>query len=63
MNSYGDKRYFTIEMLQKLIGLLGRNGVNSRGGRRFICYRKDEIIHGLVKCGAPLFRDMSLAKG
>ena len=37
----------------------GRNWV--RGGRRFICNRKDEIIHGLspgVKCVAPLFRDV-----
>ena len=31
----------------------------------YIDNRKDEIIHGLspgVKCGAPLFREMSLAK-
>ena len=36
-----------------------------RGGRRYICNRKDGIIHGLspsVKCVAPLLRDMSLAK-
>ena len=34
-------------------------------GRRYIYNRKDEIIHGLspsVKCVAPLFGDMSLAK-
>ena len=34
-------------------------------GRRYIYNRKDEIIHGLspsVKCVAPLFRDMSIAK-
>ena len=33
------------------------------GGRRYICSRKDEIIHGLspsVKCVAPLSIDMSL---
>ena len=36
-----------------------------RGGRRYICKRKDEVKHGLspaVKCVAPLSRDMSLAK-
>ena len=34
-------------------------------GRRYICKGKNEIIQGLgprVKCVAPLFRDMSLAK-
>ena len=33
--------------------------------RRYICNGQDEIMHGLrprVKCVAPLFRDMSLAK-
>ena len=36
-----------------------------RGGRRYIYYRKDKIVHSLspsVKCGAPLIRDMALAK-
>ena len=35
------------------------------GGRRYINKRKDEIIHGLspsVKCVAPRFRKMSLAR-
>ena len=43
----------------------GRNWVILRGGHRYICNRKDEIIHGLSpseKCVAPLYRDMSLAK-
>ena len=43
----------------------GRNWVILRGGLRYIYDRKDEIIHGLrpsVKCVAPLFLDMSLAK-
>ena len=43
----------------------GRNWVILRVGRRYIYYRKDEIIHGpspSVKCVTPLFRDMSLAK-
>ena len=49
----------------KYILCQGRNLVILRGGHRYICNRKDEIIHGLcpsVKCVAPLFRDMSLAK-
>ena len=43
----------------------GRNRVILRGGTRYICNSKDEIIHGLipsVKCVAPLIRDMFLAK-
>ena len=45
----------------------GRNWVILKGGVGiFIVYeRKDEIIHDpspYVKCVAPLFRDMSLAK-
>ena len=42
-----------------------RNWVILRRGHSYICNRKDKIIHGLspsVKCAAPLFRDMSLAK-
>ena len=41
------------------------DGVNLRGGRRYIYNRKHEIIHGLspgVKFVKPLFRDMSFAK-
>ena len=48
-----------------ITGLQGCNWVILRGGRRYIYDRKDEIIHGLspsVKCIAPLFRDMFLAK-
>ena len=31
------------------------NWVILRGGRRYICYRKDETIHGIsAKCVAPL---------
>ena len=36
----------------------GRSWVTLRGGRRYICYRKDEIMHGICpseKCVAPLF--------
>ena len=43
----------------------GRSWVILRGGRRYVCNRKDEIIHGLchsLKCVAPLFRDMALAR-
>ena len=43
----------------------GRNLVILRGGRRYICNWKDEIIHGpspSVKCVAPLIRDMFLAE-
>ena len=43
----------------------GRNLVILRGGRRYICNWKDEIIHGPstgVKCVLLLFLDMSLAK-
>ena len=43
----------------------GRNWVILRGGAGIFYFRKDELIHGLspnVKCVAPLFRDMSLAK-
>ena len=43
----------------------GCNWVILRWGRWYIYDRKDEIIYGLgpsVKCVAPLFRDISLAK-
>ena len=43
----------------------GRNWEILRGGRRYIYNREYEIIHDLslsVKCFAPLFKDMSLAK-
>ena len=42
-----------------------RNWVNLRGGRRYICNTKDEIIHGLapsVKLCCASIRDMFLAK-
>ena len=48
------------------VRLQGRNLVILWGGRRYIYNRKDEIIHGLcpsvLKCVAPLFRDMSLVE-
>ena len=43
----------------------GRNWVNLRGGAAKFVLGRMEIIHGLspgVKCVAPIFRDMSLAK-
>ena len=43
----------------------GAHHSNFERGRRYIYNRKGEIIHGLsprVKCVAPLFRDMFLAK-
>ena len=45
--------------------LQGRNWVILRGGCRYIYDRKEKIVHSLsqsVKCGAPLIRDMALAK-
>ena len=40
----------------------GRNLISLRRGRRYIYNRKDGIINTSVKCVAPQFEDMSLAK-
>ena len=64
--SNGRERYAFVEVKWvKVKSLLtGAQLGNFEGGRRYICNRKDEIIHILsrsVKCVAPLLRDMSLA--
>ena len=52
-------------MFDDVFYMVAYRGATMSGGRRYIYNRKDEIIHGhspSVKCVAPLFRDMSLAK-
>ena len=48
-----------------LVGIRGATGLFLEGGRRYFCYLKDEIVHGLspsVNCVAPVVRGMSLVK-
>ena len=57
--------FFLSPFLFCLFDCSGAQLVNFERGRRYIYDRKDEILDGLspsMKCVAPLFRDMSLAK-